>query len=237
LPVRADAIATWGAHADAWFLAGGASSRVLHRLGNPRLDEAIRRDRVADRRGVGAGQRLVGRSHLLVALTPTSHAHNLRLVATTLDLLAIDANAVAIVKLHPGGGNWAPVRAAISKAPRDARTRLRVLRHVPLYPLLGWADLTLMHVSTVALESLAVGTPVALSGQGSRDPGDVALEELELPSADNGGDLARLLDSARAPAHREHFIAKRRDSLERFVGPLDGKASARIADFLMDARL
>jgi hypothetical protein len=107
-----------------------------------------------------------------------------------------------------------------------------VLQREPLYPLLEWADVTLLHRSTVAVESLAAGTPVGILAT-AEAPGaaDLELSSLRLPRAEAGSQVPELISSL--ASMREGYFSERREALQRVVGPLDGRSSERVAELLL----
>jgi glycosyltransferase involved in cell wall biosynthesis len=232
LPVVADAVATWSAASDAWFIDGGADPARLVRLGNPRLDRLQRVDRVAQRAAVAARVGPAER-RVLLTLSPNEPSRNLAIVDRLLAWVAKDAAARLIVKLHPGDGRWDDVRARIAAAP--ATERVTVAHREPLYPLLAWADLVVLHRSTVAVEALAAGTPVAIVRSDDATPDDALPPALDLPEVETAGDVATVLARIASDDERRAFVDGRRAALETTTGPLDGASAARIAAYLLDA--
>lgn len=228
VPVVADAVATWSEADDAWFTARGTPPERLHRYGNPRLDDLPQADRAADAAATSSRLRLRGDPRLLIALSPSDRARNAELLDLGLGLLAADADAALVLKLHPGDGRWEEVRARVRAAPEVA-PRVRIVRRDPLPPLLGWATAVLLHRSTVAVEALAAGTPVLVGAVGAESPEDALPEALELPEVSTVAALAEALRGVADERGRRSFIASRRTALEASTGPLDGGAARRIA--------
>jgi hypothetical protein len=234
LPVVADTIAIWSDAAHDWFVSGGADPRRIRRLGNPRMDQLVARDRTRDREEVAQRLGLPGGPRLLVGLSPSDSDRNLALLRLGLATLKNNSTATMIVKLHPGGGRWDDVRSVVEDSEARVRDRIRIARLDALYPLLMWADLTLIHRSTVALESLAAGTPVAIIGGAGDSPTDSLPANLDLPEVTDPGTLQSLLDRIGTDDARLQFIAERKDAIERSTGPLDGQTVKRIADVLLE---
>jgi hypothetical protein len=229
----ADRVATWSAASDDWFVEGGTAPALLERLGNPRLDPMLAEELETARAGEARRLSLDGRPAILVALSPSDAGRNLALVDLALSAAERDPSASVVIKLHPGDGRWQDVRRRVDEAPSGSRSRIRVQRSEPIGPLLRWADLTLLHRSTVAVESLALGTPVAVGAVGAASPGDALPDDLDLPEISTADDLIATARSVVDPNGREAFIEQRRAAVERVAGPIDGRSAQRIADFLL----
>jgi hypothetical protein len=231
VPVVADAVATWSEAAVDWFTDAGASRDRLIVAGNPRLDPLPTIDRVVVRATEAARLGIAGTPAMLLVLSPSDAARNLALVDLALAAVATDPQAVLVVKLHPGDGRWEAVRRRVDEAPVKARVRIQ--RSEPIGPLLAWADLTLLHRSTVAIESLAAGTPVAIGAVGDESPGDALPEELRLPEVTRSDELRRLAQAVATDETRRAFVAERWPAVLRVTGPLDGRSAERIATHLL----
>ncbi len=231
LPIVADELATWSETSDAWLLAGGAPPDRLVRLGNPRLDALVRTDRSVAGSQVATERDANGRPRLLLALSPNDLERNLALLDLALGWLGAEAAGNLIVKLHPGDGRWDAVRRRVSADPSAVRVSLA--RHEPLYPLLHWTDLVLLHRSTVAIEALAAGTPVAVGAVGGPSEDDALPADLDLPEVGESAALRDLVREVSDPAARARFLDDRRDAVERATGPLDGHVAERIAAHLL----
>ncbi len=231
VPVAADRVATWSEAANDWFVQVGAPRDRLVVLGNPRLD----RLRAADRRAVRTTEAtrlgLEGGPAILLVLSPSDASRNLALLDLALAAIAASPSASLVVKLHPGDGRWDVVRGRVDALGPDARVRIQRLE--PIGPLLDWADVTLLHRSTVAIESLAAGTPVAIGAVGADSPGDALPGDLDLPEVADPVALLRLAESVVDPVARAAFAERRTRAVERVSGPLDGQSAARIARFLL----
>jgi glycosyltransferase involved in cell wall biosynthesis len=229
LPVVADAVATWSAASDAWFVDGGTDPARLRRLGNPRLDRLRRLDRAATRAGVETRVGVADR-RVLLTLSPNEPARNAAIVDLLLAWLATEPSGRLVVKLHPGDGRWDEVRERIAAAPVSERAT--VAHREPLYPLLAWADLVVLHRSTVAVEAMAAGTPVAIVRTDDASPDDALPPSLDLPEVATGADIAACLAAVADDEGRRAFIGRRREALEMTTGPLDGRSAERIAAYL-----
>ena len=230
VPVVADMVATWSEASDEWFVDHGTPPDRLLRLGNPRLDALARIDRDAASRDVAARHRLDGGPRLLLALSPSDLERNLALVDMALAVLERRPAAALIVKLHPGDGRWQEVRRRVAAG--STGTRTRVARREPLYPLLAWADIVLLHRSTVAIEALATGTPVVVSSVGAASPEDALPPDLDLPHVADAAELTGHVEALADEGGRLRFAAARRGAVERICGPLDGRVAERIATYL-----
>lgn len=231
LPVVADTVATWSIASNEWFSDHGTSRNRLRITGNPRLDQLLHFDRGQARSSVEARVGVGGRERLLLALSPTSVGVNRAVAHISIRLVEDRPSSSLIIKLHPGQGNWTWVKGLVKRSP--ARGRIRIVRSVPLYALLGWATLVLLHRSTVAVEALAAGTPVAVVDVPSATSGaDLELRGLDLPrfqSVESGHDW---LESEADPAA---YFRARKSAIERLAGPVDGRSSARVARLLKGA--
>lgn len=231
LPVVADRVATWSETADDWFVDHGTARERLVRLGNPRLDGLVATDRAASAAATSAALGLPGRPRILLALSPNDGDRNRALLELAIGAVAVAPGASLVVKLHPADGRWGPIEAQV----RDAgatRARIRIQRREALYPLLGWADLTLLHRSSVAIESLVAGTPVAVGAVGAASLADALPDELRLPEVRDAPELGRLAAELGDAAARARFVEERRAAVVRTSGPLDGRSAERIAAFL-----
>ena len=231
VPVVADHVLAWSDHAVEWFAAHGAPREKVSVSGNPRLDAPLGGDRVVKyRTGTGTEPR-DGTPRFLAALSVAPPEVNLGVLETALGALTASPKATLVVKLHPGGSDWGPLRDRLRAA--DVPTeRVRVAEREDIFGLIDWADVVLVHRSTVAVEALACGRPVVVVSAGTPSIGDLELRELDLPHVRTGTQLA---DIARALGQREEaerYWAERRSKLERILGPLDGRAAERAASLL-----
>jgi len=230
LPVMARTVAAWSDASRDWFIAHGTAPAAVTITGNPRLDEFWNGTAGGTAAPVAGVSGLVGRPRVLLALSPGDPTVNAAVLHLALDGLASLPGACMVAKLHPGQGDWGFVKGILAGHPAGRRTR--VLRREPLYPLLGWADVTLLHRSTVAVESLAAGTPVGLLGTTDAPGGaDLELADLRLPHAGGGDSVADLITSLGSSP--EGYFSDRSAALRRIVGPLDGRSSERVAELLL----
>lgn len=236
LPVVADLVATWSETSDGWFLRGGTPPNRLLRLGNPRLDVLARAEREHKAERVATRLGLSGHPRLLLTLSPSDAARNLELVDLAVAAIASTGDGSLVVKLHPGDGRSEAVRQRLG-ATGPLRHRIRLQKREPLYPLLLWADLTLLHRSSVAVESLAAGTPVALAGTGREKPGDALPDDLRLPEVTTAESVLALAGEISGVERREAWVAERADAIERSIGPQDGGSARRIAALLTAERV
>jgi len=221
-------VATWSTDSHRWFAEHGTDPSRLAITGNPRLDALHGFDRERARRGVSVQYGLNGTRRLLLALSPASEQVNQAVAATVLEAAERLPDAVLIIKLHPGQGNWRFLHGQVRDSP--ARDRIRILRRAPLYPLLGWASQTLLHRSTVAVEALAARSPVVVvDAPRARSGADLELAALKPPRVTTADELVAL---ARDVPDEESYFGPRTEAITRLVGPLDGASSARIADLI-----
>lgn len=224
VPVVASTVAVWSSGFRDWFVAQGTPPHALAILGNPRFDELVRL-----RQGRMARQTEQSPPRLLLALTQTASATNRGVVSTALGALRLFPRSQLVIKVHPGQSDWRFLRQAVEDS--ELSDRVRVARHEPLYPLLQWADVTLVHRSTVALESLVIGTPIAvIAADGEPTTAEEELRGLKLDICSTVSELASAVSSI--AANPADFFASRREALTQVAGPLDGRSTERIAAFL-----
>lgn len=222
LPVVADAVATWSSASRDWFLAEGTPAEAIHVTGNPRLDSFAQRR--PQRPGAEA------RPRVLLALSPTTQATNLPLVLDTLAALDRLPGASLVIKLHPGQSDWGFVPPAV---PWSLSRRVRIVRHEPLYPLLSSTDVTVVHRSSVAVESLAAGAPVVVHQAGDEPTGaDIELAPAGLPVTQTPAELAVAIGELSSGSGREAFFKERQAGIENLVGPIDGRAAMRVLELM-----
>jgi hypothetical protein len=221
VPVVADHVAVWSEASRTWFAAQGTPASKLVVTGNPRLDAVVARVR-------GTAQRSAGqRCELLLALSPTSPPTNERVLRIALDATQITGGTLT-VKLHPGWRDWSFVSRVVRS--HRASRRTRIAHHEPIYRLLERSDLVLVHGSSVAVESLALGTPVVMVAVGVVSAAAVELQQLDLPTASDGAMVADLVSELASDRGREAYFAKRAAAIEYVVGPRDHLSSRRIAE-------
>jgi hypothetical protein len=223
LPVVADTVAIWSRSSRDWFIAGGTEPARLVETGNPRLDQIVKADRAAIGTNVSTRLSLAGRPRLLVALSGASPALTDATVALAIEGLRLLPDATLVIKLHPGGGNWSGVHRMVAGL-GDRKVRVRVVGQERIGPLLAWADLVVVHRSSVAAEALAAGTPVAVADLDGKSIADLELRELDLPLVADGSALAALALELTCTRERLRYLAERHERIEAITGPVDGRA-------------
>ena len=232
LPVVADHVVVWSESAADWFVRHQTPREKIEVTGNPRLDPLASMERNAARRRVDSLFRKAGSPRILLALSPTSSVVNRAVVDMALQALISSPKANLVIKLHPGEHEWDFVSNAIRTA-WWAHDRIRVIRRGELLPLLLWADATVLHRSTVAVESLAARTPVVVADAGGAlNTANLELGELGLSVVRTGAELAVACAELSAGPARDEFFQDRARAIERLVGPVDGDAHLRIAALL-----
>lgn len=232
LPVVAESVATWSQASVDWFARHGTDPSRLVVTGNPRFDSLSHTARDSARLALDRTLGAVAPPRLLLALSPAAVENNRGLLECVLGALRLLPHGTLVVKLHPGYRDWQFVAEAVGQH-ADIRDRVHVLHREPLTPLLLWADVTLIHQSTVAIESLAAGTPVLLvtTDEIGQPPPDI-LPGARLPIASVPAGVAEASRHlASELGRREQFEGDSR-WISHLVGPLDGRASQRIADLL-----
>ena len=146
--------------------------------------------------------------------------------------LAIEAtrrlpDSSAVIKLHPGGGDWSRIRAIVAGL-GDSQARVRVIDREAIEPLIWWADLILVHRSSVAVEALAMGTPVVVADLDGESIADLDLVRLALPRVVDGAALATLAGELLEPDRRADYFGRRRATLE--IGHGTRRRAVRRAD-------
>lgn len=225
LPVVADRIAAWSEDSAAWFRRGGTDPDRIVVLGNPRSDRLVSAQ--ASHRMSHSGDH----TRLLLALSPAAPSTNARVVETVLEALATMPECELVIKLHPGHREWGWVGGHVSRAALSGK--VRVAQHEDMVELLRWADVTLVHRSTVALESLVAGTPVVVVASDAPSVAELELAHLELSSAGDTKALSTAIATAIDPAERSAWFGRRASAIATAAGPLDGEAASRIAQLLI----
>lgn len=231
LPVVADTIATWSESSRDWFIARGTGPGRLAVTGNPRLDRIVRSDRTAIQSRVSKRLSLEGRPRFLVVLSGSSAATSEALVRLAIEATRRLPDSSAVIKLHPGGGDWSRIRAIVAGL-GDSQARVRVIDREPIEPLIWWADFILVHRSSVAVEALAMGTPVVVADLDGESIADLDLVGLALPRVVDGAALATLAGELLEPDRRADYFGRRRATLESVTGPVDGRSAERICALL-----
>jgi len=222
LPIVADRVAAWSETSVEWFVERGSDPSRFTVTGNPRLDAlSATRAPSPSRDAAAKGPRL------LLALSPTARSTNTGVVSTALGALDRMPAARLVVKLHPGHREWSWVTDLVRAS--HAQGRVRVTKHESMPDLLQWADVTLVHRSTVALESLVTGTPVVIIASGPPPE----LGSLDLACALDPEALNEAVSRLEAPAERSRWLQERTSRIERLSGPLDGGSAGRIAALLL----
>ena len=224
LPVIADKVATWSERSSQWFTERGTDPNRLEVLGNPRFD-ALRAAAGAEQRPAPAALRV------LLALSPTEVRTNRRVVSTVLRAVAALSGSELVIKLHPGHREWEWVHQEVEAAPGAGR--VRVEHRTDVASLLHWADVTLVHRSSVAVESLVARRPVIAVPSDLPSVADAELADLALPSPASAAELGAVLDSLRSPESRVQWFAHRDTRIRFHTGPTDRSSARRIADALL----
>jgi hypothetical protein len=228
LPVVAQRVAVWSSEAADWFAARGTDRSRLAVLGNPRFDA------IAAHTGYRPARDSRPARHeprLLLALSPASVTTNGLVVSLALGLLKELPTARLVVKLHPGYREWGWVSQTVREAGESRR--VRIARSEDLLALVEWADVALVHRSTVALESLVAGTPVVVLQSDAPTVADIELARIHLPQASSPRELAALITHLLDTESRRAWFASRLQRITEAAGPLDGRAADRIAAVLM----
>jgi glycosyltransferase involved in cell wall biosynthesis len=233
LPLAADRLAAWSEASAEWFIDRGTSADRVSVVGNPRLDWLHTRDRLADRALVDQRLETVGDPRILLALSVSSVHSNRRLVETTLEALARLPSAALVIKLHPGGSDWREVLRQYAWND-EVRRRTKVIDRSPVEPLLGWADIVVVHRSTVAGEAMAAERPVIVVETGEPSIATAELATLGLTSVRDGTELSKEVTRLADPVTSQQYVASRRQALERVMGPLDGRSADRAARLIED---
>lgn len=232
VPVIADTVAVWSRSSTEWFMSQGTDPGRLVETGNPRLDPLVHSDRslVASATAFRIG--LTGRPRLLLALSGLSSMMTAAAARLAVDALKLMPEATLIIKLHPGGGDWRSLDRIVAEI-GEPKSRVRVIDRERLDPLLSWADLVLVHRSSVAMEALAAGTPVAVADLDGKSIADLELAGLDLPRVTSASAVAATAHRLAQESERLSYLAERRSRLESIAGPLDGLSANRIAALLL----
>ncbi len=225
LPVVADRIAVWSHDSASWFEERGTARERLAILGNPRIDELARSRMESVGRAIGRGL------NLLLALSPTARSTNSRVVTTVLAAMDAMPSAQLVIKLHPGHREWGWVDELVQASP--SRQRVRTTQYEEVVQLLRWADVTLVHRSTVALESVVARTPVVVVSSDAPSVADLELRDVDLPSATDASSLVDAILVATDPDRQKGWFEDRDPAIAKSAGPLDGRSARRIASTLL----
>jgi hypothetical protein len=229
-PVVADRVAVWSDSSRDWFLRRGTAPERLTVLGNPRHDPLVLADRAVLSEKVVRDHGLSRRPRIVLAMSGIAEQATKQLVDLVLAALLGLPTASLIVKLHPGGGEGDAVRRAVRDLGPEAG-RVRIVRHAPISPLLGWADIVVAHRTSVVLDALIVGTPVVTPRLAPGvSPGP---EDLRLPEVADVAQLTEAIAAAGQNAGRAALLDLARADLERVAGPSDGRSAVRIARDLL----
>ena len=226
LPVVADKVATWSARANEWFVERGTDPSRLAILGNPRFDTLVLPEG-SERHGGPVPLRA------LLALSPTELRTNRRVVNTVVRAVAQLHDIELVIKLHPGHREWGWVSEEVRAA--TDRRRIRVEHRADVASLLRWADVTLVHRSSVAVESLVARRPVIAVASDLPSVADAELADLGLPHPRSAEELAVTLESLRPADSRVEWLARRAERISFHTGPTHESAARRIADALLRA--
>lgn len=222
LPVVADVVAAWSHASRDWFLEAGADPDRVRVTGNPRIS--------ATRSGHG-GQ--PGRADVLLPLSPTATATNVRLVEDVCRAVRVVQEATLTIKLHPGQSDWSFVAPIVRRAGLDGR--VRVTRHEPLEPILEATRVVVVHRSTVALDAIAARRPVVAYRAGTETTtAETELAALRLPVATNPEGLASAIRQYAGAEASAAYFEDRAVEIARAVGPREGNAR-RILDLMLEA--
>lgn len=231
LPLSADRLAAWSEASAQWFVERGTPVARVTVVGNPRLDWLAGRDRAEDRARVDQTLASAGAPRVLLALSVASVRSNRRLVEVALQALALMPMAALVIKLHPGGSDWREVLLE-STWGDDVRRRTKVVDRPAIERFLGWADVVVVHRSTVAGEALAAGCPVIVVETGERSIATAELATLHLATASDGPGLSTVAVSLADPKAAREYVESRHEALERIMGPTDGRSAERAANLV-----
>ncbi len=155
--------------------------------------------------GVDRALATVGAPRILLALSVASVDSNRKLVETMLEALTHLPSAALVIKLHPGGSDWSEVLREPAWN-HEIRRRTKVIDRSPVEPLLGWADVVVVHRSTVAGEALAAECPVIVVETGEPSIASAELAGLDLTSVRDGAALSEEATRLSDPESAKRFI-------------------------------
>jgi hypothetical protein len=160
------AVAAWGEASAEYFRAAGVPEERIHLTGNPRFDRLAA---MADdgQRELARGRHGLPRRTLLLASNPIddqgfcSHQEKIALIGSfveQLEPLLADPEFHLAIKLH-GRESSQEIRPLIGEAMRE---RVSIFTDAPLWELLSAATAVVVLASTVGLEALLCGSPLAV---------------------------------------------------------------------------
>ncbi|MDZ4169816.1 MAG: hypothetical protein U1E26_09190 [Coriobacteriia bacterium] len=228
------------AYAEVLTSLGTPSAHVVV-TGDPRLDRAVaaqppRREDVLASLGLNATE-----PRRLVTFAANYTSHRLsgssmeRAFGALIGALASMPEALLVVKLHPqGAGRELPYERVLARnpelahaiAPRDSR----------LIDLIAISDVVTVHVSSVGFEAAAMGKPLVVINP------DDGIQEVPFVREGIGREgrsaveVRQLLDDAFAGRFGGPDPGQLARFNERYNGPLDGRATERLADAIMASR-
>ncbi len=176
LPAEADAVAygtggaaalaAWGEASAEHFRAAGVARERIHVTGSPRFDELAGRDWRSEGRELAAALDLPAR-YLLVVSNPIDD-QGFCSTREKLELCERFAREIGAALLGRGTGLVVKLHARESRADFQRAAALppgldvRIVEEAPLHPLLAAAEAVVVLASTVGLEALLLGKPLAV---------------------------------------------------------------------------
>lgn len=215
-----DRVAVIGERDAAALVADGVPAGTVEVTGSPAFDRYARAEPVPAAGPVGASPHVVYIAQTLEQLDPATMAAHLGDVAVAVAA----AGGRLTVKAHPRDASFDEVASRL----RQARPEVEAVRDVDPEALLRSASLVLTPFSTMSLEAMILGVPVALVDSlpvpWTLDLGDA------VPHVATTADLDALLGRVlgRPHAHAE-LVRAQCDALAWACRPVDGRATARVA--------
>lgn len=221
-----DRIAVFGAHSAERVANAGVERARIVEIGSPGLDALVERARHADpvepRRLVFASQYVAG--------VMTAELKE-RTVAAAIAASAAAAPCETVIVPHPVERDDIVRRALAAPPPPGVDVRLAAAG--TLHDELLGAWLLVTGSSQSVIEATAARVPsLTVNLTGGPDPVPYAAEGMAL-GASSAREAAERIASLLVPEARRRAVERGVAALERHVGPLDGRASARAADLLV----
>jgi hypothetical protein len=221
-----DRIAVFGPIARERMRAAGIEDERVVEIGAPNFDALVAE--AAARQPTGERRILVTSQHTAGTMTREVKERTLR---AAVQAAGAAAPCVAVMRPHPTESDDLIDRICAEPAPEGVRVVAD--RHSSLGDLLLRSWLMITGSSQTVLEAAIVGVPsISINATGGPDPVTYASEGIAL-GAENAegaaGHVRRMLD----PEAAAEQVARARSALERHLGPLDGRASARAAELII----
>ena len=224
-----DRMAVYGSRARSVLLAAGISEHRIVEVGAPRFDPLIADAHTGEPSTAPAGRVVYAAQYPAGALTEevmaASYAAALA-VATAL-------RSELVVRLHPADAHGTMARV-ISRHPALQGVAVEVEGRKALVELLRGARVMVTAWSNSVFEAALLGVPaLAVIPPGVRPPVDFVADGLAI-SARTPEEAAAAAEALSEGSAAKEAVARARRALDAHIGPLDGRASERVARLMLE---